>query len=56
MDNLLLDRAHATSITNEGSIRLTRNIVYNIINEDTTMDIIVVKRLGILKLKNIVYL
>ena len=43
MDNLILNRAHATSITNEGSIRLTRNIVYNIINEDITMDIIVVK-------------
>tara|TARA_Y100000768_G_scaffold97021_1_gene70666 strand:+ start:2936 stop:4639 length:1704 start_codon:yes stop_codon:yes gene_type:complete len=43
MDNLILNRAHATSITNEGSIRLTRNIVYNIINEDISMDIIVVK-------------
>lgn len=43
MDNLVLNRTHATSITNEGSIRLTRNIVYNIINEDITMDIIVVK-------------
>ena len=43
MDNLILRRTHSIPITNEGSLRLTRNIVYNIINEDITMDIIVVK-------------
>lgn len=43
MDNLILDRAHATSVTNEGTVRLTRNIVYNIINNDISMDIRVVK-------------
>ena len=45
MDNLILERAHATSVTNEGTIRLTRNIVYNIINNDIAMDIIVVTEL-----------
>jgi hypothetical protein len=43
MNNLILNREHSPSITNEGSIRLTRNIVYNIINTDIGMDIIVVK-------------
>lgn len=45
MDNLILERAHATSVTNEGTVRLTRNIVYNIINNDISMDIIVVTEL-----------
>ena len=43
MDNLTLSRAHATSVTNEGTVRLTRNIVYNIINNDISMNIKVVK-------------
>ena len=45
MDNLILERAHATSVTNEGTIRLTRNIVYTIINNDIAMAIIVVTEL-----------
>ena len=43
--NLKLSRANATPIISPNPIKLSRNIVYNIINTDINMDMIVVKEL-----------